>query len=246
MERRIRAVLLVLSILFAALATTARADEFQGLVDALGKANFAQMQEQISALASTGDVRAVPVLNALGEGDLYARKSDGRVFITKASGANIQLTDPVSGEAAGEATKAAMEKVKVNNSVRRAVRTALGGLTLMSPNRDERLKAAQIVAASPDADALEPIEAALGREHDSAIRALLEKAQAAALLASDRPVADKLKATQFLQDNGDRSTLSVLNAARASAQPELAAALDTTVGHIEQRQAFWDAGQNVW
>ncbi len=39
-----RAVLLVLSILSVAIATTARADEFQGLVDALGKANFAQMQ----------------------------------------------------------------------------------------------------------------------------------------------------------------------------------------------------------
>ncbi|MCI0999384.1 MULTISPECIES: urea ABC transporter permease subunit UrtB [Ochrobactrum] len=246
MERRIRAVLLVMSVLFAALATTARADEFQGLVDALGKANFAQMQERISELAGTGDTRVVPVLNALGDGDLYARKSDGRVFITKASGANFQLTDPVGGEAAGEAPKAAMDKVKVNNSVRRAVRTALGGLTLMSPNRAERLKAAEIVAASADADALEPIEAALAKEQDDAIRALLEKAQAAALLASDRPVADKLKATQFLQDNGDRSTLSVLNAARANAQPELAAALDTAIGHIEQRQAFWDAGQNVW
>jgi len=246
MERRIRAVLLVMSVLFAALATTARADEFQGLVDALGKANFAQMQERISELAGTGDTRVVPVLNALGDGDLYARKSDGRVFITKASGANFQLTDPVSGEATGEAPKAAMDKVKVNNSVRRAVRTALGGLTLMSPNRAERLKAAEIVAASADADALEPIEAALAKEQDSAIRPLLEKAQAAALLASDRPVSDKLKATQFLQNNGDRSTLSVLNAARANAQPELAAALDTAIGHIEQRQAFWDAGQNVW
>jgi urea transport system permease protein len=134
MERRIRAVLLVLSVLFATIATAARADEFQGLVDALGKASFAQMQDRISALASTGDTRVVPVLNALGDGDLYARKSDGKVFITKATGANLQLTDPVSGETAGDAPKGAMEKVKVNNSVRRAVRTALGGLTLMSPN----------------------------------------------------------------------------------------------------------------
>jgi urea transport system permease protein len=246
MERRIRAVLLVLSVLFATIATAARADEFQGLVDALGKASFAQMQDRISALASTGDTRVVPVLNALGDGDLYARKSDGKVFITKATGANLQLTDPVSGETAGDAPKGAMEKVKVNNSVRRAVRTALGGLTLMSPNRAERLKAAEIVAASPDAEALDAIEAALGKEQDGTIHAVLEKAQAAALLASARPLDDKLKAGQFLKDNGDRSTLSVLNAARANAQPELAEVLDGAIAHIEQRQAFWDAGQNVW
>jgi urea transport system permease protein len=246
MERRIRAILLVLSVLFATIATTARADEFQGLVDALGKANFAQMQDRISALASTGDMRVVPVLNALGDGNLYARKSDGKVFITKASAASLQLTDPVSGEAAGEAPKGALEKVKVNNSVRRAVRTALGGLTLMSPNRAERLKAAEIVAASPDADALDAIEAALGKEQDGTIRSLLEKAQAAALLTSDRPLNDKLRSAQFLKDIGDRSTLSVLNAARANAQPELAEVLDGAIAHIEQRQAFWDAGQNVW
>src|SRR5690606_11403522 len=199
MECRIRAVLLVLSVLFAVMATAARADEFQGLVDALGRANFTQMQDRISALADTGDARVVPVLNALGDGDLYRRKSDGRVFITKASGASFQLTDPITGEKAGEAPKGGMGKVKDNNSVRRAVRTALGGLTLMSPNRGERLKAAEIVAASPDADALEPIEAALSKEQDSAIRTVLEKAQAASLLISDRPLGDKLRAAQFIQ-----------------------------------------------
>ncbi len=246
MECRIRAVLLVLSVLFAVMATAARADEFQGLVDALGRANFTQMQDRISALADTGDARVVPVLNALGDGDLYMRKSDGRVFITKASGASFQLTDPITGEKAGEAPKGGMEKVKVNNSVRRAVRTALGGLTLMSPNRGERLKAAEIVAASPNADALEPIEAALSKEQDSAIRTVLEKAQAASLLISDRPLGDKLRAAQFIQDHGDRSTLSVLSAARANAQPELAVALDGAIAHIEQRQALWDIGQNVW
>lgn len=246
MQCRFRSILLYLTFLCAALTMPAKADDFEVLVDALGKANFAQMQERISALAGTGDTRVVPVLNALGEGELYTRKSDGRVFIAKSSGSNFQLTDPVSGEAAGETPKSAMEKVKVNNSVRRAVRTALGGLTLMSPNRAERLRAAQTIAASPNAEALEPIKAALAKEQDGSIRTVLEKARAASLLSSDRGLEEKLKAAQFLQDHGDRSVLSVLAAARNNAEPQLVTALDSAIAYIEQRQAYWDAGQNVW
>ncbi len=251
MGRQIRAVCVLFCVMFASImvglmGAARAADDFQRLVDALGKANFSQMQERISALATSADARAVPVLNALGDGDLYMRKSDGRVFISKGAGANLSLIDPISGEAAGEAPKAGMEKVKVNNAVRRAVRTALGGLTLMSPNRAERLCAAQTVAASPDPDALPLIETALEKEQDASIRALLEKAQASSLLTSSQPLVAKLKAAQFLTDHGDRSSLAVLNAARANAEPDLVAALDAVIAHIEQRQAFWDAGQNVW
>ncbi|RVI56648.1 urea ABC transporter permease subunit UrtB, partial [Sinorhizobium meliloti] len=175
--------------LFVAMAPGLRAEEgLRDLVNALGEAKLSEMDEHIAALAKTGKPEVVAILEALGEGELYARKADGQVFLTKENGSNLALTDPISGDSAGEAPKAALSKIRVNNSVRRAVRTALGSLTLLSPDRNQRLRAAQSVLQSPDADALGAIENALAAEKDGAVRAVLEQARATMLLLSDRPV----------------------------------------------------------
>ncbi len=74
------------------------------------------------------------VLAALGEGDLQVRKSDKAVVIATGSG-TLKLSDPVTGEAAGEAKAAELSKIKVNNALRRVIRDAIGALTLSSPDR---------------------------------------------------------------------------------------------------------------
>jgi urea transport system permease protein len=119
MYRIIQTVLFAL-FLFTAIPAGLRAEEaLRELVDTLGTAKLSEIDEHIAALAKTGDPKVVPVLEALGEGNLYARKADGQVFLTKESGSSLTLTDPLSGESAGEAPKATLSKIKVNNSVRR-------------------------------------------------------------------------------------------------------------------------------
>ena len=74
------ACLLVVPVALAADATTAQ-------VDALGQGGFPEREAAMNALVATGDARVVPVLQALSDGTLYVRKSDGKVVIgTKASG----------------------------------------------------------------------------------------------------------------------------------------------------------------
>lgn len=246
MYRIIQTVLVAL-FLVTAMAPGLKAEEaLRDFVNALGEAKLSDMDEHITALAKTGDPKAVPVLEALGEGTLYARKADGQVFLTKESGANLTLTDPISGENAGEAPKAALQKVKVNNSVRRAVRAALGSLTLVSPDRNQRLKAAQSVLQSPNADALGAIENALATEKDADVRALLEQARASTLLVSDRPVEEKRQAVQTLKERGGREALSILSSALNSADETLKPEIEAALAGIEQTQALWAAGQNVW
>ncbi|OHV79611.1 urea ABC transporter permease subunit UrtB [Ensifer sp. LCM 4579] len=239
--------MLVALFLIAAAAPGARAEEaLRELVNALGEAKLSDMDEHIASLAKTGDPSVVPILEALGEGDLYVRKADGQVFLTKGNGSKLTLTDPVSGESAGEAPKAALSKVKVNNGVRRAVRTALGSLTLMSPDRNARLKAVQSVLQSPNADALDAIENALAAEKDADVRALLEQARATSLLISDRTVEEKRRAVQTLKAGGGRDALSVLSSALGSADETLKPDIVAAIAGLEQTQALWAAGQNVW
>ena len=112
---------------------------FAPLVDALAPGNFKDRETAAAALAGTEDPRAVLVLQTLLDGELYVVKDTGKVLL----GTGTKATDPVTGEAAAETGKA--EKVKVNNGLRRALRTLIGQLTLMSDDRGTRLSAARSV-----------------------------------------------------------------------------------------------------
>ncbi|WDZ80234.1 urea ABC transporter permease subunit UrtB (plasmid) [Ensifer adhaerens] len=222
------------------------ADDLGALVDQLGTAKLSDMDEQISVLAKTGDAKIIPVLEALSEGELYQRKSDSKVFLVKTQGANLLLVDPVTGADAGQASKAEMQKVKVNNAVRRAVRSALGGLTLFSDDAAARMKAAQSMLQTPNADALGAIETAIAAEKDGAVRMVLDEARAVTLLVSDRADDQKRQAIALLAAGNGRTGLAVLTSALATADASLKPDIEAAIARIEQTQAFWNAGQNVW
>ncbi len=215
------------------------------LINALGNASFPEAEKIIGDLGKTGDPKVVPALEALGGGDLYVRKSDGNVFITKAAGSKLSLIDPLSGEVVGEESKGALTKIKVNNNLRRAIRSAQGGLTLMSPDRAVRLQAAASVLKSPSADNLELLENALAEERDGEVRSLLEQARAVSIMGSDRPLEEKQAAVAVIEGIGGRDAIGILMAASANADDALKADIDTAIRTIEDKLALWDGVQNV-
>lgn len=208
--------------------------------------NFNETGQVVRELAATGDTRIEPLLVALGEGNVAVRKSDSAVFVVKEQGAVATLSDPLTGEAAGEEPKAAYTKVKVNNSLRRAIRDALGSLTLGSDDPAIRLAAATTMFLNPDAANLEAIEAAIAKETSSSVKAKLEDARASAILVSDRPDAEKIAAIELLGNRGDQNTLSLLTAYAAGADGDLKAAAEAAAARITESLAIWQAGQNIW
>ncbi|OCP15595.1 urea ABC transporter permease subunit UrtB [Ensifer sp. LC163] len=247
MYRILQTLLITLCLLVSAHVTGLRAaDDLGALISALGTAKLAELDDRIAALAKSGDPRVIPVLEALGEGNLYARKADGGVFLTTEKGTNLVLVDPLDGADIGEVPKGELQKIKVNNAVRRAVRSALGGLTLFSADAEARLKAAQSMRQTPNAGALEAIETALAAEKDAAVRKTLDEARAVTLLVSDRPDDDKRAAIKALAEGGGREALGVLTSALSSADASLKPDIEAALQRIEQAQAFWNAGQNVW
>ncbi len=245
--RSLQSLLVTLCLLVTLLATDLRAQEdLRAMVNALGEGNFAQTIKQVEALARTGDPKIVPALEALAAGDLYQRKSDKQVFLTKSTGGSLTLLDPLSGEEVGTEAASALTKIRVNNGLRRAVRAALGGLTLMSPDAGVRLQAAQTMLRTPSADALDQIETALAAETSADVKPVLERARAAALLISDRPDDEKKAAVAVISNAGGQDALSLLSAALSSADDNLRPDIETAIESIKERQAFWAAGQNVW
>jgi urea transport system permease protein len=217
------------------------------LIDALGEGSYDETEAQISALADSGDARAAPALKALAAGDLYTRKSDGKVFIAARAGKGYELRDPISGETAGEAGRREVEKIRVNNRLRRAVRAALGALTLGGGSDAQRLAAAETLFKTRDGDALEALDAALEKESSPQVRAAMEQARAAILLSD--PKADetqRLAAIDTIAARGDRAALGLLRQAAAGEQGAVALKAADAASDVQQVLKFWELGQNIW
>ncbi len=215
------------------------------LVDALGPGSFTQHEAAMTALLATGDPRVAPILQALGDGNLYVRKSDSKVVIGTKAGDGFALKDPLDQTDLGTAASSDIDKIKVNNALRGKIRTAIGQLTLMSPDRATRLSAAQAVLKTADPATLELIKKALAAETDPQIKSVMELAEAVIILKTDATVDEKRAAIATVAGHGDRDALTVLTAALASAPDELKPDIQAGIDAINRTLQLWDIAQNL-
>ncbi|OBQ75158.1 urea ABC transporter permease subunit UrtB [Mesorhizobium erdmanii] len=208
--------------------------------------DFSETGAVVQELTATGDPAVERPLAALADGNLYARTADSMVFVGKEGDENVQLFDPLSGEAAGEASEDDISKISVNNTLRRAIRDALGTLTLGSKDQTVRIAAADTMFKTPDAANIGPLDAAIASESVASVKSLLEQARAASILVSDNPDADKLAAIALIGARGDRSAVSLLTSVEANASGAVKEAASAAIGNINSTLALWDAGQNIW
>jgi urea transport system permease protein len=237
----------VLLVLLLMCLIPAAADE-AAVRAALGKlsadAGYPAIEAMIGELAASGEPKAALSLNALSGGKLVVRKDDGAVFILDAAGVN--LLDPLTGEAAGEASGATLEKVKIKNSIRRKVAAALSGLTLMAKDKAVRLRAAETIFTTADVSQLDGLNAALAAENDPDVKRRMEQAKAMLTVASSKDEAARISAIGVIAARGDRAALSALMNFRGKLEGASKASLETAISVAEQNLKFWNIGQNVW
>ena len=208
--------------------------------------SFPEIEKFVKELAALGDPMVNPALTALADGNLQIRKSDNAIFITRDGGAGVVLIDPVTGKEAGEAPKADVQKIKVNNGLRRIIRDSLGNLTLQSPDTATRLQAAETIFKNSDASQLVALDAAIASEADAGVKAQMELARASAVLNSDRSDDEKVAAIKLIRERGGRDALSLLTATEAKTSGLVKDQAGAAVASIERTLAFWATGQNVW
>jgi len=208
--------------------------------------DFPETGAVVQELTATGDPAVERPLAALADGSLYIRTSDSMVFVGKEGDENVQLFDPLSGEAAGEASEDDITKISVNNTLRRAIRDAMGTLTLGAKDPAVRLSAADTMFKTPDAGNISALDTAITGEGVASVKALLEQARAASILVSDRPEADKLAAVALIDARGDRDALSLLTSVEARSTGAVKDAATAAMAKINSTLALWDAVQNIW
>ena len=238
-----RCLVLLLSLLIGLFATAAFAqDGVKSLVDGLGAAGFPQRVAAVKALAASGDPAVPEILKKLSDGQLYAPKTGGAVYVVEGD----TVTDPLTGATVEGVPAASLTRLKLNNALRGAIGEAMSQLTLLSPDRTQRLAAARDILASGKADNLSLLDGALAKEQDAEIKAVMEQARAVIMLKTDVSIEEKRKAIENVAARGNRDALTLLTAARAASPPDLLPLIDSEIAAIETKLAVWDVAQNIW
>jgi len=220
--------------------TPAHADAFTDAVQALNAKNNKAKKKAIDVLVATGDERAFAVLDAFLHGKLFYRKADKQVFITKKSGSVYVLTDPASGQEAGEEKKSKIKKIPINNRLRGQLKGVLGAMTLMSADSEKRAKAANEVFKANDPSMLPVLEKALAREDDVDVKDRMVRAQAAIVLEYGKDTQARIQATQTLAEYTDPDVAALLGKIVASEKDQ------AVVKAASEAQASVKSGLATW
>src|SRR5262252_1308098 len=236
------AALLAIALAFAAAPLRAA-----GLEEALAHFatdDYGEIEEGITAVAASGDPRAASIIEALQDGRLLYSAERKKVYYRDVSGT---LFDAVTAAAITGGEPADIDTVEINNRLRRAIDAALGGLTLMSPDRARRYDAAQAVFKSREPNVLPAIEAAIEKETDARIKRVLNEARAAIILnADDTSEADKLAAVAVIRARGDQDSVALLQGLPVDTPAAVVDAAQRAVNAMAGELAVWEMAQNAW
>ena len=168
-------------------ARRARPTTFADAVSALDADSYDAKLAAVERLAALRDDRAIRVLAAMEDGRLFVRASDGLLLVGESRGRDYALTGALDGQDYGLESAGRLDKVRVNNRVRGAIRAALGRLQLQHADPQRRMAAVDDVLRERSPEAAELLRAALAAETDPEVRAAMEFGVAAMDLAGDDP-----------------------------------------------------------
>ena len=238
---------LILALGLALWAAAASAQSFEDLVRQLPEGDFADRARVVTAIAATGDDRALPVLDSLLDGELAELKSNDAIVLLRSVGRDDFATDALTGEDYGEVPSRGASKIKVNNQLRSTIRAAIGTMTLKDPDPARRLSAAQAAFAAPDPAQAPALQAALAAETDAKVQDALALALAATSIADAAASSEaKVEAIALLAKEGGQSVMPMLNQLAASPDATVAAAATEAAAEIQRQKQMWDLAQNVW
>jgi urea transport system permease protein len=167
----------LLAFALASLAASAAAAIDSSTVEKLALGDAAAKLEAVDGLLARGDADAIPILRALLDGRLGV--AGGKQVIIEERGALLDAITRLPVAATGE-----LEKVSINNRLRRTLERALAALGLFAPSAAERLVAARDLQQSADEGVLPLIERAISQEKNGQVKDVLISIQGGLLLAS--------------------------------------------------------------
>ena len=179
----------ILIFLFSMLVThgavaEAESKSFEQIKNLITSKSFAEKTQAVSLLAAHPERRTTEILNALLEGELYYRKTDKLLLITKKQNREYIVSDAITGQDLGVVKKREIKKITTNNSIRKKIRAALAVKQLDSEDAVTRYQAVNQILGDPDAEMVTHLQQRLEIENDKKVRQAIELALAITELES--------------------------------------------------------------
>ena len=240
--RRLRAFAVLLGLLLPSAALADLAEDVQGLREK----SYNAKGDAVERIVAGGDERAVAILEAFLEGNLFLTDDEDRMVIGEDSAKGYRIFDALTGEDLGEVGKRDVSKIRINNRLRQQVRGSLGALTLGSQDPAGRIRAADALFNRPQEDMVSALEAALEKESDPAVESRLRRALAATQLTTSDDSATRVAALEILSGFTDPEIRALAGAVLVTdsdgnpTEPDAAvrAAAQQALDAIEQGLAF--------
>jgi urea transport system permease protein len=245
-------------------------DPLAPLVASLPAASFADKRTLIEQMLSLHDARVRLLLQALLDGNLYQRTSDSKVVIamsladsgkgdsgtanygTAESGDSLSLTDPLSTGAPTTATADQLDKISVNNQLRKELRVALAQFDLSSADPGVRLAAVKEMLRAIDDNGVAVLRERIKVEKDASVEreirvglalADMDSGDAAIRRAAVAAVADSLSPAVY-----NRLTAMTQQSAEGSygeSDPTVRAAAVASLKGIDRSRALYAGIQTL-
>jgi urea transport system permease protein len=166
-------ILLFTTVLWLSLMNPLQAEpvnEMNAALQLMKEGSYDQKSNAIKKIVSSGHPQAHAVLDAMLNGDLFIRKTEGDLVIVHKVGASYQGTSILDDGELSHLKKRQLKKVGINNRLRAELRNALAMLSLNSPDPDVRLAAVNNMLNSIDEDSASIFSSALEKEQDRSVR----------------------------------------------------------------------------
>jgi len=219
--------------------------DFEASLAGLAQSTPEAVAQAAEALASTGDPRALGVLQALADGDVMVSDA-GRVFQRDKNGT---LHDSISGSVEGGAE---CHAPVLDNTARRALDMLVTRLELRSADAAMRLAAVDGLAKRASDEDATMLRKALAVESDAAVRRAIVSALAELDLASDDPrqrvaAIDAIEHTGSMRLRSKVQSLVVRHEDGSYAEPnaDVRAAATRALRTLDRKQALVDTAANV-
>jgi len=208
----------------------------------LGEASFEEKGAIVDALAVIGNPQAIAVLRALSDGKLFT-SAQGAVAISEGAEGSETYTGLDGADVSGDG----LEKVRVNNSLRRKVTVAISRLGLSSTDAAVRLDSARAAFLSPQEETLPLIQEALAKEADAKVKTALLQAEAAIVLKTPGVSEDAMiTAIGVVKERADREARNLIAPLAESDSEKVRDAAKRAVDVIDGTLVYWNMAQNAW
>lgn len=214
-------------------------DEFVQALELLKSKSYKEKEKAIGQLVITEDKRVKNILEAMLNARLFYTKQNEKVVIGVKNGDTFSLTEQLTQKSVASLSKSELKKVKVNNKLRRILRSAIAALSLSSPEESERLSAVKQMFGKTSSATITTLKAHLTDEKSEKVREEIKTL----ISINDLKTGDKetqLAAISALSESLHTQVRNELEVLKGSEDADIAKASESALKGIEERVSIYE------